>query len=279
MRFAWGRAEAADQATSDASDEQAPFELAAVELLTAHGLRAGWIATQGQRTSDWLNGHAQVPVYGLSEPGQTQAGDPPRVPSERPDTVPRDSIIWAVPPPLPPNRHLRLHRRRMLVHLELDEWEVSGQVHVRPGADATDQVLRGTREMIPLTEVQIVSRDNRAEGASVPVIIVNRSHVRRIVVDQPHASAPVPAPVDSGAVALRLAALGVTPDAAAREDVSAEVPTPPAGATDDPAAAAAPIDTADDLVRSALDVLLEVGVIDVVEFQSMRARVPAPPED
>lgn len=269
MRFAWSRA--TDRGSDrGASDDEAPYELASVELLTDDGeRRVGWIATQGQRTSDWLNAHDEIPIHGLVAADDATPASPPSMPAAPAETLDRDSVVWAVPPPLPPNRHLRLHRRRVLVHLELDGWEVSGQVHVRPGADATDQVLRGTRHMVPLTEVQVVARTDQREAASLPVLIVNRAHVGRVVVDAEHASAAVPEPVASNpappvaqpAPAGEAAATAVAPEAAT-PDVTAQ-----------------PIESGAELVQTALTILLETGMIDVVEFQSIRARIPSPPSD
>lgn len=265
MRFAWSRAdEAAGTQTLEAPATVArPYELAAIELLTETGGRVGWIATQGQRTSDWLNERAQVPVHGLSDRASNGSAEPD-VAANRPDApatdLSRDLIVWVVPPPLPPNRHLRLHRRRVLVHLELDDHEISGQVHVRPGADASDQVLRGTREMIPLTDVQVMSRHDPGDRAALAVLIVNRAHVRRIIVDAAHPSAPVPEPEGQAPTSESAPTPEATPEPA---------PTP--------AAAEAPIETGAELVQSALLVLLETGVIDVLEFQSIRARIPTAP--
>lgn len=265
MRFAWSRASEADAGEGEPSLEVAPYELAAVELLTDEGRRVGWIATQGQRTSDWLNANADVPVLGLTAADDETAVEPPSLPAASPESLARDRIIWAVPPPLPANRHLRLHRRKVLVHLELDDWEVSGQAHVRPGADATDQMLRGTREMVPLTEVQVISRADRGEGVALPVLIVNRRHVRRVVVDTPHQSAAVPPPVETAAPV----------EAAAPAAVAAEPAPLDPNQTPVPQAAGAPIESGADLVHSALLILLETEVIDVVEFQSIRARMAA----
>jgi hypothetical protein len=147
-------------------------------------------------------------------------------------------------------------------------------------------VMRGTRDLVPLTDVQVVSRHAPGEGMALPVLIVNRRHVRRVVEDTPHVSAPVPDPVvpmqAGDAIDPRLAWLGsVAPPTAS------EPPTP-----GEPPASAAPGDSANvtpdrpepaepsgvELLHAALALLLETGVIDVVEFQSIRARIPAPPK-
>jgi hypothetical protein len=281
MLFGWGRG------TSESLDagetEDAPYELAAIELLTMDGRFTGWIATEGDRTSDWLNKHAQVPLHGLVDGAGADAGTPSPGATDAaaasPSPLDRERLIWVVPPPLPPNRHLRLHRRRVLVHIELDDFEISGQAHVRPGADAIDQVLRGPRDMVPLTDVQIVSRRDPGEGTDLPVLIVNRRHVRRVVIDAPHVSAGVPEPethaADGASLDPRVALLkaeAAEPAAAhAERDTLPAQPVAPAASV---AEAPAPSEVSGvELLTSALTLLLEAGLIDVVEFQSIRARI------
>ena len=281
MRFAWNRAtaeETGDEAPEGASEVVPGVreDFGTVELLTQTGSVAGWIATEGQRTSDWLNAMEAVPVHGLVHADAVLASLAEAT-SGPPASVRRADIIWVVPPPLPPNRHLRLHRRRLLVHLELDAHRISGQVHVRPGADPVDQVLRGTRDLVPLTEAQVVSKTDPEQGMIVPVLIVNRRHVRHVAEDVAHASAAVPDPLgvaaDGEPLDPRIAWL-------VADEPTAEEPAPEV--RDVPAAA----DTAEppeasgvELLNSALTLLLEVGMIDVVEFQSIRARIPAAPAD
>lgn len=275
MRFAWNRAMADDSSPEPfAPTQPTAGELAAVQLLMADGeARICWIDTQGQRTSDWLNARSTIPVRGLASEG---ASDQPPDADAPAQELERGRILWVVPPTLPPNRHLRLHRRRVLVHLELDDYQVSGQAHVRPGADAVDQVLRGTRDLVPLTEVQVVSRADPGGGMALPVLIVNRTHVRRIAEEATHVSVPVPDPVDEADPRIALLSLQ---HAAPPTDVA----TPPSPGTADATSTPEPAVPAElsgvELLHAALTLLLEAGMIDVVEFQSIRARIPTPPTD
>ncbi len=284
MRFAWNRAtaeEISDQLSDEVSDVPpgAEADLGTVELLTESGGLAGWIATGGQRTSDWLNSAEEVPVHGLVGAG-AQLPTIADATSAPPGTVRRADIIWVVPPPLPPNRHLRLHRRKLLVHLELDQHRISGQVHVRPGADPVDQVLRGTRDLVPLTEAQIVSKADPEQGMVVPVLIVNRRHVRHVAEDMAHASAAVPDPMGSGVEAAsldpRIAWLVAEAEPGADPSPSQGAPSPVDGAAVVPDEVVEATEMSGiDLLNSALTLLLDAGIIDVVEFQSIRARIPA----
>lgn len=241
MRLGRSRAAAAEVAAPEDGHESTPYELAAIELLTVDGSMSGWIATDGARTSDWLNATDAAAIHGM-RPSDAAQPVPPYPEAQPPTSVDRDRIVWVVPPPLPANRHLRLHRRRMRVRIELDGYDVVGQVHVRPGADADDAILRGTRVMVPLTDVEVRSHDDPSSGVVRPVLIVNATHVRRLVSDGPRRSAPVADP---------------TPTVA---PVATSVP-----ATVGPAPTESP--------GHALVVLLEAGIIDVVEFQQLRARI------
>jgi hypothetical protein len=282
MRFAWNRAmaeETGEHPPEVASEVVPPADddLGTVELLTESGSLTGWIATEGQRTSDWLNALEEVPIHGLVD-GAAELPSIADATNGPPAMVRRTDIIWVVPPPLPPSRHLRLHRRRLLVHLELDEHQISGQVHVRPGADPVDQVLRGTRDLVPLTEAQVVSKANPEQGMIVPVLIVNRRHVRHVAEDMVHASPAVPDPigavVDGEPLDPRIAWL--VANEADPAPAAPAVTDPPADAVE---AVGAPEVSGVELLHSALTLLLEAGIIDVVEFQSIRARIPAASAD
>jgi hypothetical protein len=236
-------------ATASGDGDQAaemPYELASIVLLTMSGPRTGWIATEGERTSDWLNHGDELAIHALAE--ADVAGDPPDLSMAGVHRLSRADVIWAVPPPLPPNRHLRLHRRRVRVHLELEDHEITGQAHVRPGADATDQMLRGSRTMVPLTDVEVAPRDGSAERAFWPVLIVNTTHVRRMVnaVGEVAASPPPPSP------SARISSVSEqSAQRPARTQPSSKV----------------------DRATIALRVLLDQGVIDRGEFDRMLARV------
>ncbi|MGZ8475917.1 MAG: hypothetical protein ACXWWQ_06805 [Candidatus Limnocylindria bacterium] len=243
MRLGRSRAGAAEVAAHEDEQESTPYELAAIELLTVDGSMSGWIATDGARTSDWLNATDAAAIHGL-RPHDAAQPVPPYPGAQPPTSVDRDRIVWVIPPPLPANRHLRLHRRRMRVRIELDAYDIVGQVHVRPGADAGDAIMRGTRTMVPLTDVEVRSRVDPSDCVMPPVLIVNATHVLRLISDGPRRSVPA---ADSAPV----------------------VATAPA-TTSDPASAAS---AATESAGHALVVLLEAGVIDVVEFQQMRARI------
>lgn len=255
MRFGRSRATAAAAMVHEAATPEpaTPYELAAVELMTMDGPMRGWIATEGARTSDWLNSLEEAPIHALAhEDTDGPVPSPLAVPAE---TMARDRIIWVVPPPLPPNRHLRLHRRRVRVELELDSATVIGHVHVRPGADASDWVLRGTRSMLPLTEVEIHPGGGAAYRL-VPVLVVNTKHVTRMAAEGGNRRGIT----EAGQPGRAQGAASAAPSAPTAPTVPAAMPA-----------------SAVNEAGHALVVLLEAGVIDVMEFQQFRARMAAAP--
>lgn len=248
MKLNWARSTDATIADADAPGA-APFELAAIDLITDAGRRFGWIATDGERTSDWLNAGDDVVVHGLRDVPLDDEISAPVMPGGQglaTHRLTRAEIIFAVPPPLPPNRHLRLHRRKVRINLEIGDYRVSGQLHVRPGADASDYILRTSRSMVPLTDVELVHTAEPEFRRLLPVLILNARRVTRMREADPQAAhrQPMAAP-------------------------EASAPTPPA-VPDAGGSAPSGTSAAQDPM-AALSVLLDAGLLDLSEFQAKRA--------
>jgi hypothetical protein len=242
-----------------AADEA--YELSAIDLYMTDGRRKGWVATNGRRTSDWLNAADPLPVHGVIA---VEAADPPDVAPPPVDTsgtevsqLAVEDVLFVVPPPLPPNRHLRLHRRRVHIQVRVGDATINGQAHVRPGAQAGDHIFRSGRRFVPLTDAEVVLN----EGSTVwllPVVIINAAAVgeihgleeTRVRAELPVSPAPAP-----------------DPQVGLPEPVAAA--SPPAEQTLDPEASRRTI------LLTALELLLEEGVLDVVEFQTKRAKLLA----
>jgi len=239
-----------------------PFELAAVDLTTTDGRFTGWIATDGERTSDWLNHNDELLVRGLNDIALSAEDAEPGLPVSSglgEQRLQPEDVIFVVPPPLPPNRHLRLHRRKVRIHLDVGSYRVVGQLHVRPGASAGDYVLRSSRNMVPLTEVELLHTAEPEFRRLLPVVIINARHVTRMqeaeqrgrpLLTSAHARlgpveapTPKPAPAQADAPQPDTARPRVTPDAMA-----------------------------------ALRLLLDAGLLDVTEFQVKRAELLARPQ-
>jgi hypothetical protein len=270
VRLAWGqRHEQRPDGDAPPHPDATPFELSAVDLYTLDGRHVAWIATNGDRASDMLNREGEIPLHGMtavSPADETVSFADVPAGGDGSQPLERSQVRFIVPPPLPANRHLRLHRRRVLVSLRMGPYEVSGQAHVRPGADAADYLLRSGRAFVPLTEVEVVHLEGPEFRRYMPVLIINVSHVTEMINmerrERAIAAAPPPAvtpePVASsaprGPVLSRLQA--------------AATPAPPP----DPAIPAPAVATGrHSELLGALQLLLDHGLMDAVEFQQKRA--------
>jgi len=238
--------EAAMPARSAVSAADA-YELSAIDLYMTDGRRRGWAATNGRRTSDWLNAADPLPVHGVMA---VDIGEPPDVPPPSAGApggevsqLAADDVVFVIPPPLPANRHLRLHRRKVHVQVHVGDATISGQAHIRPGAQAGDHIFRSGRRFVPLTDAEVVLDDGSAAWA-LPVVIINAASVNEIRgIEEPQ----------------------MTPMPAARLPDPAQLVGP----------APASMGSRGTILLTALELLLAEGVIDVVEFQTKRAKLPA----
>ena len=231
----------------DGAGSPDPFELSVIDVVTDGGRRMAWIVSNGRRTSDWLNDADKVRVRGSRRIElQDTAADPPPTPTDsEEEAIDAADIIFVVPPPLPANRHLRLHRRRVHVELRMKDFVISGQAHVRPGAEVSRHIFHSGRRFVPLTDVELVFTGEPAFSWSLPVVILNAGRVeeiRGIAVAHPIEEM---APVDP-------------------VEIPEANPELPQEATASRSA----------ILVTALELLLEAGVIDLVEFQEKRARIP-----
>lgn len=177
--------------SSSAPEEPEPAEatpapvwpvLAELEVYERTRRLFGWIAPEGERTSDWMNRGHEMELLAPVE----VAMDADRPDLTEPDTdVARErlaatDVLLAVPPALPAGRHLRLHRRVLRIHFEMDDWDLHGRIHVRPGAEVGDYLLRSSRVFVPITEVELTHTAAPQFRRTLPVVIVNSRHVSRL---------------------------------------------------------------------------------------------------
>lgn len=230
----------------DGTGSPDPFELSVIDLVTGSGRLMAWIVSNGRRTSDWMNGGDTLRVRGTQriELADTEAVPPPTPTDSEEEEIDAADVIFVIPPPLPANRHLRLHRRRVHVELSLKGFVISGQAHVRPGAEVGRHIFHSGRRFVPLTDVELVSTGEPAFSWTLPVVIVNAAMVEEI----------------------RGVALARPIEATAAEASPAvdEVLAETEGPEEAPASRNA-------ILVTALELLLEAGVIDLVEFQEKRA--------
>lgn len=228
------------------------YELSAIDLYMTDGRRRGWVATNGRRTSDWLNAADPLPVHAVTtaeigEPPDTSA-PPIDVAGGQVSELAADDIVFVIPPPLPANRHLRLHRRKVHVSVHVGDATISGQAHIRPGAQAGDHIFRSGRRFVPLTDAEVVLDDGSAAW-ELPVVVINAASVNEIHgIEEPLATPPPPS--------------------------SAPEPAPLASAPDaPPEAPPETMSSRSTILLTALELLLAEGVIDLVEYHTKRARL------
>ncbi|MEP6680814.1 MAG: hypothetical protein ABJB65_04985 [Chloroflexota bacterium] len=231
----------------DGAGSPDPFELSVIDVVTDGGRLMAWIVSNGRRTSDWLNDAEKVRVRGSRRIElQDAAAEPPPTPTDsEEEEIDAADIIFAVPPPLPANRHLRLHRRRVHVELHMKDFVISGQAHVRPGAEVGRHIFHSGRRFVPLTDVELVFTGEPAFSWSLPVLILNAARVEEI------RGIAVAHPIEEMAPVELVEAPEASPEPLEEMPASRSA-----------------------ILVTALELLLEAGVIDLVEFQEKRARIP-----
>jgi hypothetical protein len=196
MTLAWARGKGR---ASPQPDPEAPVwpVLAELEIYTPDRRLVGWIAPEGERTSDWINRANELELLGAIETGLADARPEVQEPGAGATRVrlPTSEIMFAVPPSLPQGRHLRLHRRVLRVRFQLDGYQLSGRIHVRPGAEVGDYLLRSSRTFVPITDAELVRQREPEFSRMLPVVIMNVRYVSRIhLVDG--TPEPPPAPIE-----------------------------------------------------------------------------------
>ena len=104
-------------------------------------------------------------VLNRAEPGARWTSDP-----TAPDL---DEILVAFPPPQESDAQRRLHRPRQPLKLCVGSYEVSGQVHVPPGTQASGYLNRVNPHFLPLTDVVVRRPDTERLERRARVAIVN----------------------------------------------------------------------------------------------------------
>jgi hypothetical protein len=162
--------------------------LAELEVYTRTHRLVGWIAPEGERTSDWLNRGHEIELLSPIEAPMAA----PRPTLAEPEGTPRrqrvsaTDIVFAVPPTLPSGRHLRLHRRVIRIHFEMEGYDLAGRIHIRPGAEVGDYLLRSSRVFVPITDVELTRLVEPVFSRSLPVVVVNSRHVSRLHLVEGH---------------------------------------------------------------------------------------------
>ena len=287
MTLAWARGKGRPESQPDPDAPVWPV-LAELEVYTESRRLVGWIAPEGERTSDWINRANELELIGAVETGLAD---------ERPELVepgagaartkiPAAEIIFAVPPSLPQGRHLRLHRRVVRVRFQMEGYQLSGKIHVRPGAEVGDYLLRSSRIFVPITDAELVHQREPEFVRLLPVAIMNARYVSRIHLFD-GASEPIPPAPETPSLVERAAQLAVpaTPGLPPSMPNLAAAPIPPRREPA-PAPAAAPnqpepfrmsdIEPVEGSVHRALSELTALhrdGLVTDAEFEAKRSEI------
>jgi hypothetical protein len=164
-------------------------DLAPIELYTADARIVGWIAADGRRVTDLLNERGELRLWRPS-PGPLHApaldgGGPgtdagPGAAGEW-QTLATDRVIVAMPPEWRASRQLRLHRRLRRAALVAGPFNITGNLHIAPGAEIGMHVITRGPRWLPLTDAYILHTGDPPFEHVVSVAIVNTAHVGQIV--------------------------------------------------------------------------------------------------
>lgn len=193
MTLAWGRGKGRAAPKPDPETPVWPV-LAELEVYTSDRHLLGWIAPEGERTSDWINRSNELELLGALEIGLADQRPELQEPAAGAARlrIATSEIVFAVPPSLPQGRHLRLHRRVLHVRFQMEGYGLSGKIHVRPGAEVGEYLMRSSRIFVPITDAELVHPREPQFQRIVPVVIMNARRVSRIhLVDGPSEAAPV----------------------------------------------------------------------------------------
>jgi hypothetical protein len=148
-----------------------------VELWTAEGRRTVAIDPGGSRVTDLLNGDPilKAVVIDAAHDNSPASLVPGAQHAWRDLDI--DEVLLAFPPPQPTDPRRRLHRPPQLIELRIGPFEVSGSVHVPPGAQAAGFLFRKGGRFEPVTRA--VVRDTRFElfEQRADVVLVNLRRV------------------------------------------------------------------------------------------------------
>jgi hypothetical protein len=182
----WRRG-AASHATSGTAAVAVATDLAPIELYTADARVVGWIAAGGRRVTDLLNEQGELRLWRPS-PGPIHddttldASTPPHADeSGEWESLEADRVILAMPPEWRASRQLRLHRRLRRVALTVGPFNVTGNLHIPPGAELGPHILNRGPRWLPLTEAYLLHTADPPFEHVVSVVIVNTAHVASLV--------------------------------------------------------------------------------------------------
>ena len=150
-------------ADEDAESEERTADRDPVAIFRADGIEECSIVRSSARLSDQLNSGA--PLHVLSAVGAWAAVDSDLV------------LAIAAPPRAEPSPN-RMARRRHVLELTAGPYEITGTVHMPPGADPARYARAAALRWLPMTNATIATQGN-TDAFAVDVLLVNLDHVTR----------------------------------------------------------------------------------------------------
>ena len=147
--------------------------LGVVEFWTADQRLTVGMDLGHRRLTDLVNGQDSVRVV----PFEVAPEDPSLPVPMRPDQAWSDlaveDALLVFPPPQPTDPQRRLHRPKQAVEIRIGPFEISGSVHIPPGAQAAGFLFRQQARFTPITRASV--RDTRLVGYEqrAEVVLVN----------------------------------------------------------------------------------------------------------
>ncbi|MGH2483537.1 MAG: hypothetical protein ACRDE9_03665 [Candidatus Limnocylindria bacterium] len=155
------------------------IDLAPIELYTPDTRMVGWIASKGQRVTDLLLASEELRLWQPRAGGEDMTVRPVLDKNGEWRTVATADVVLIMPPEWRTNRQLRLHRRIQRVAVDAGPFTVTGNLHLPPGTTFPDAFELPA--FVPLTEAHLLHHGDPAFEHVVSVVIVNSTHVSRLV--------------------------------------------------------------------------------------------------
>lgn len=161
-----------DGSAAVAAEEEPQLE--PVELYTTSAMMTGLTAPHGRRLSDMLSESSAFRMQGAQVFPYSYGGVEEPSPAEPWTSIDTDQILFVMPPEHASPRQLRVHRRQRRVHLNVGDFDITGNMHLLPGTDVRS--VGGTR-FLPVTQALVLSRADEAWERSASVVLVNARHI------------------------------------------------------------------------------------------------------
>ena len=169
--------------------------LSVVEVWTAEQRAVVGIDLSQTRLTDLVNREASIPVVLLDAPPEDRSRSIDKRPEQPWIDLEAQEALIVFPPPQPTDPRRRLHRPTQPVEIAIGPFEISGAVHIPPGAQAAGFLFRLSVPFAAVTRA--VVRDTRLPGFAqrAEVILVN---LRRTTSIRDLGVAEAEGPLDDG---------------------------------------------------------------------------------